>query len=103
MSTLGQDGLPPLPKIEGDLDLMLDVYTHHSLRYSGAPMNGDYGDTERLANLGSKVLDLVVTYHLFSVKPLKSARDMGVIVNWPFHIEDLTSVVTDERSRNNNR
>ncbi|PPQ78054.1 hypothetical protein CVT25_015599 [Psilocybe cyanescens] len=76
MSTPGQDSLPPLPKIEGDLDLMLDVYTHHSLRYSGAPMNGDYGDTERLAELGSKVLDLAVTYHLFSVKPLKSARDM---------------------------
>ncbi|KAF8956063.1 hypothetical protein BDZ97DRAFT_1853487 [Flammula alnicola] len=64
-----QTDLPPLPKIDGDVDLMLDVYTHSSLRFDTAPMNDDYGDTHRLAELGAKVLDLAVTYHLYSERP----------------------------------
>ncbi|KAF8203844.1 hypothetical protein BJ912DRAFT_941196 [Pholiota molesta] len=63
-------GLPPLPKIEGDIDLMLDVYTHSSLRMPETPMNDDYGDTPRLRELGQRVLELVVTYHLFNERPM---------------------------------
>jgi len=62
--------LPPLPKIDGDVDLMLDVYTHSSLRQAGViRMNENYGDTLRLEDLGAKVLDLAVTVHLYNERP----------------------------------
>lgn len=68
--------LPPLPKIDGDVDLMLDVYTHSSLRAT-ARMNETYGDALRLEQLGSKVLDLAVTIHLFNERPpLNTAQEM---------------------------
>ncbi|PPQ99570.1 hypothetical protein CVT24_005358 [Panaeolus cyanescens] len=62
--------LPPLPPVEGDMELLLDVYTHPSLNQPGAPLRGDYGDTGRLSDLGAKVFDMAVTYHLFAKKPL---------------------------------
>lgn len=63
--------LPPLPKIDGDVDLMLDVYTHSSLRPTTVPptMNDNYGDTLRLQDLGAKVLDLAITVHLYNERP----------------------------------
>ncbi|KAF9015662.1 ribonuclease III domain-containing protein [Cyathus striatus] len=61
--------LPPLPRIEGNTDLLLDVFTHKSLRFDGAPLNDDYGDTERLAEMGAKVVELAVTFHFYSIKP----------------------------------
>lgn len=70
--------LPPLPRIEGDVDLMLDVYTHSSLRFGGAPMNDDYGDTERLAELGAKVLELTVTNQLFLHRPFLHSKEIQV-------------------------
>lgn len=70
--------LPPLPKIEGDVDLVLDVYTHKSLRFGGAPMNEDYGDTDRLAELGARILELAVTFHFYSKKPMMSSNDIAV-------------------------
>lgn len=73
--------LPPLPKIEGDVDLMLDVFTHSSLRFGSASMNEDYGDTERLAELGAKVLELTVTNHLFSQRPFLHCKDMQVTLS----------------------
>ncbi|EAU85958.1 hypothetical protein CC1G_02981 [Coprinopsis cinerea okayama7 len=60
--------LPPLPKIEGDVELLLDVFTHKSLRMTGAPLNEDYGDTDRLAELGAYVLQMVVATHWFHAK-----------------------------------
>ncbi|KAF8078924.1 hypothetical protein FPV67DRAFT_85355 [Lyophyllum atratum] len=69
---------PPLPKIEGDVDLLLDVYTHKSLRYPGAPMNDDYGDTDRLAELGAQTLELAVTMHYYSKKPMLTAEDIVI-------------------------
>ena len=70
--------LPPLPRIDGDVDLMLDVYTHSSLRFGGAPMNDDYGDTERLAELGAKVLELTVTNQLFRQRPFLHSKEIQV-------------------------
>lgn len=70
--------LPPLPKIEGDVDLVLDVYTHNSLRFGGAPLNEDYGDTDRLAELGAKILELAVTFHFYSKKPMMISTDIAV-------------------------
>ncbi|KAG6841770.1 hypothetical protein C0991_007099 [Blastosporella zonata] len=69
--------LPPLPKIEGDTDIILDVYTHDSLRFAGTQMNDDYGDTKRLAELGSRILDLAVTSHFFSKRPLLQAHEIA--------------------------
>lgn len=71
--------LPPLPKIEGDVDLLLDVFTHGSLRYGqNVGMNDEYGDTDRLAELGNRILDLAVTFHYFSKRPIISATDVAV-------------------------
>ena len=70
--------LPHLPKIAGDVDLLLDVYTHKSLRFGGAPLNDEYGDTERLAELGHRVLDLAVTFHFYARKPMLSASEIAV-------------------------
>jgi len=67
--------LPPLPTIVGE-DLLLDIYTHKSLIPSGAPMNEEYGDTDRLADLGARVLDLAVTFHLHSKRPMLSALEV---------------------------
>ena len=60
--------VPPLPRIEGNSDLFLDVHTHKSLRPNAAP-NEHWGDTDRLAELGCKVLEMAVTYHFFSLRP----------------------------------
>lgn len=70
--------LPPLPKIKGDIDLLLDVYTHSSLRFDGAPMNDDYGSTDRLVELGEKVLELVVTNHFYLEKPFLDSEQLQI-------------------------
>lgn len=68
--------LPPLPKIDGDIDLMLDVYTHSSLSTTSG-MNETYGDTLRLEQLGAKVLDFAVTVHLYNEhSPLNTAEEI---------------------------
>jgi len=68
---------PPLPKLDNDLDLMLDVFTHESARISHE-LNQDYGDTDRLAEIGFKVYELATTNHFFSQSPLLSAQDLKV-------------------------
>ncbi|KAF5312589.1 hypothetical protein D9619_002795 [Psilocybe cf. subviscida] len=67
---------PPIPKLDNDVDLMLDIFTHSSLRYPNAPLNDDYGDTARLADLGAKILDAVVSYHFFAHKPNKTVAEI---------------------------
>ncbi|KAL1699512.1 hypothetical protein EV121DRAFT_296094 [Schizophyllum commune] len=61
-------GLPPLPKIEGDLEILMDVFTHDSLKEDDelTHMNDDYGNTARLREIGDRVLDLAVTFHYYS-------------------------------------
>ena len=69
--------LPPaLPTIE-DHELFLEVHTHRDLK---PPPQGDlaWGDNERLADLGAKALDAVVTYHFFEQRPCLSAEDIAV-------------------------
>jgi len=71
--------LPPLPKIDGNIDLMLDVYTHSSLRPTDATieMNDTYGDIQRLEELGTKILDLAITLHFYNERPsLNTAEDI---------------------------
>ncbi|KAK0208743.1 hypothetical protein DFS33DRAFT_1305385 [Desarmillaria ectypa] len=68
--------LPPLPKINGDYNIMLDVYTHNTARPHAGAMDEEYGNTERLEELGKRMLNLAVTCHFFSVKPHLSAEDI---------------------------
>ena len=91
--------LPPLPKIEGDVDLMLDVYTHSSLRFGGAPMNDDYGDTERLAELGAKVLELTVTNQLYSQRPFLNSKEIQVRCMGISHLVSLSMLWINIRRR----
>ena len=73
--------LPPIPEIGGDVDLLLEVYTHASLRDPNhTQMNAEYGDTDRLAELGAGALDLAVTNYFYSVKPFLSVTDIRVCV-----------------------
>jgi dsRNA-specific ribonuclease len=66
--------IPPLPKITGDS--ILEVFTHRSLRYPGAPSNELFGDNERLAVLGAKALDTAVIYALFYKRPMRTAEEL---------------------------
>lgn len=68
--------LPPLPQLEGSL--LLDVFTHNSLHYDGKTSNEDFGDNNRLADLGTQVLNLVVTQRLFFKKPMLTATEIVV-------------------------
>ncbi|KAH7930606.1 hypothetical protein BV22DRAFT_1028326 [Leucogyrophana mollusca] len=64
---------PALPALEGDI--MLDIYTHRSM-LNGINRESAYGDTERLAELGASVFDMIVTYNIFSERPMLNARDL---------------------------
>lgn len=66
---------PLLPKITGEL--ILQVFTHKSLRRSTGILHDECSDNERLAELGSKVLETVVTYNLFAQLTV-TAREIQV-------------------------
>ncbi|KAJ8474516.1 hypothetical protein ONZ51_g7179 [Trametes cubensis] len=68
--------LPPAPKIDGEA--MLEVFVHKSMKFPGAPLNNDspYGDSDRLAALGHKILEAAYTDVLFSQRPMLKAEDM---------------------------
>jgi hypothetical protein len=68
--------LPPLPKLTGDI--ILDVFTHKSLRVNATPTNDLCGDNDRLAELGEKVLNMTTTDVLFNQNPILSAGDISV-------------------------
>ena len=71
--------LPPIPVIGGDIDLLLEVYTHSSLRNPNhTQMNEEYGDTDRLAELGASALDLAVTNYFYLVRPFLSGTEINV-------------------------
>lgn len=75
--------VPPLPKIDGDAHIILDVYTHNSLRGhlgSASDPNDEYGDADRLALLGKEVLDLAITHYWYRKMPLISAEQLMVII-----------------------
>lgn len=71
---------PPIPEIGGDVDILLEVFTHASLRSSYTQMNAEYGDADRLAELGASALDLSVTNYFYSVRPFMSATEIQVCV-----------------------
>ncbi|KAH7916468.1 hypothetical protein BJ138DRAFT_1052838 [Hygrophoropsis aurantiaca] len=64
---------PALPTLEGDI--MLDVFTHRSM-LSGITHDTTYGDTERLAELGESVFEMIITYILHSERPVLQADEL---------------------------
>ena len=69
---------PAAPHLRGET--ILDVFTHRSLRLPGAQMDEDseFGDNERLAVLGEKVLELAVTFALFNKRPMLKGEEIEV-------------------------
>ncbi|KAF8868204.1 hypothetical protein BD779DRAFT_1600918 [Infundibulicybe gibba] len=64
-TTMQNNNIPPIPDIKGDTNVLLDLFYHHSLQPPGLRHDTDYGDIDRLNELGGKVLELVITKHLF--------------------------------------
>ncbi|THH14357.1 hypothetical protein EW146_g5967 [Bondarzewia mesenterica] len=84
--------LPPLPSLDGDL--MLDVYTHKSIRYSGAPMNDEYGDIERVNAIGKRVLAVGVATALFEKKPMFTAAELEAHIDKTLSDSNIDAWVT---------
>ncbi|KAF7320468.1 hypothetical protein MKEN_00831700 [Mycena kentingensis (nom. inval.)] len=63
------------PRIEGDIDLSLEVYTHASLK-QGWSANPEYGDFDRLLLLGGSVIEQTLIAHYFRQQPLLSAPEI---------------------------
>ncbi|KAF7347719.1 hypothetical protein MVEN_01529100 [Mycena venus] len=69
------NSIPALPKIEGDVDIILDIYCHSSLKGNDS-MNEEYGDVDRLVELGSRALDMTLAVHLFYKRPMLLAEQI---------------------------
>ncbi|KAJ7361596.1 hypothetical protein DFH08DRAFT_952137 [Mycena albidolilacea] len=71
------NNIPALPKIEGDVDILLDIYCHQSLKGNeDDSINEEYGNTDRLVELGGRVLDLTLVAHLFYRRPMLLAEQI---------------------------
>lgn len=66
--------LPLAPKLENEV--YMEVYTHPSIKPPYGFRNDNFGDSARLAELGSHVLPMVVTWCLFSKQPLLTADEI---------------------------
>ncbi|KIM70260.1 hypothetical protein SCLCIDRAFT_1207573 [Scleroderma citrinum Foug A] len=61
---------PPLPALEGEL--LLEVFSYRSSKYTP----DGHESSERLAELGSSVLNMVIVYTLFSKRPLIAGHEL---------------------------
>ena len=79
-STMPSDppSMPPHPQIHAEA--MLEVFVHRSIRFPGVPLNTEtaYGDADRLAILGGKMLQLAYASVLFDQRSLLNAADLEV-------------------------
>jgi hypothetical protein len=91
------NGVPPLPELTGDV--LLEVFTHRSLRFSGAPMNDEFGDSERLAILGAEVMELITTYCLFCKRPMLKADEIEVCITFWYTYALLISLFLCSRPK----
>ncbi|KAI0307675.1 hypothetical protein B0F90DRAFT_1621845 [Multifurca ochricompacta] len=64
--------LPPLPPVQSDAALA--IFVHRSFKPSGS--NDRFGDSERLALLGQRVLCMVVAEIFFEKRPMLEANDL---------------------------
>lgn len=69
---------PPIPKLNGEV--LLDVFTHRSLRFNGAPLDStsEYGDNMRLAVLGDAIMRASVIDTLFRKRPMLTSTQIEV-------------------------
>jgi dsRNA-specific ribonuclease len=70
--------VPLLPPLQSDL--ILQVFTHKSLRRPKVSP-ADYGDNERLSELGKVALDVATTHALFLKRPYLEVADISVSVS----------------------
>jgi len=68
--------VPPLPPINNDL--LLQVFTHKSLRRPNVSPN-HYGDNERLSDLGETAFELTMTNILFGKRPFLNASEIAAL------------------------
>ncbi|KAJ7597474.1 hypothetical protein C8J56DRAFT_851701 [Mycena floridula] len=74
---MSQANLPPLPTINGDVDLVLDLYTHSSISQMMATgLNEDYGDVPRLAEIGRTAVDFALNAHYYFKRPFLTAQQI---------------------------
>ena len=69
---------PLRPQLSGEM--FLQVSTHKSLRRKGSP--DQFGDNERMIELGKSVFDLVLTLHLHRKRPMLKVKDLAVRGAW---------------------
>jgi len=66
--------IPRLPELSGEI--ILEVFTHKSLRRPKSTHGADYCDNERLSELGRNALQTAVTNIVFSRMPSLNAREI---------------------------
>lgn len=66
---------PFIPRLNG-IEMILQVFTHKSLRRPAVDPNADLYDNERLSALGEKVVESAVTYCLFAKRPILTVEEM---------------------------
>ena len=71
---------PPLPPVQSDTALV--IFVHSSLKSS--VQNERFGDADRLACLGQKVLHMVIAETLFEKRPMLGAIEL--IVSSPYNV-----------------
>lgn len=102
ISMATDSALPPAPPIDGEA--MLEVFVHRSMKFTGAPLGDSiYGDGQRLAALGSKVVDAVYTDVYFNRKPMLRAEELKVSSGVGEHDRCLYFASHSRRSRSNCR
>ncbi|KAJ7638303.1 hypothetical protein FB45DRAFT_398520 [Roridomyces roridus] len=78
--------LPSIPIVEGDF--IIDLYLHPSLQSDA--VNDDYGDMNRLQQLGQYALNLVLHTHFFRARPILTAAQIA---------DEVTAAITDAKLR----
>ena len=68
--------LPALPRIGSET--ILEVFTHRTLRFSGAQDDSEYGNSDRLAAIGRTVLETAITMVLFNKRPMITGDEIKV-------------------------
>ncbi|KAJ7070897.1 hypothetical protein C8F01DRAFT_1108264 [Mycena amicta] len=83
--------ISPLPKIEGDFDILLELFTHSSLKDEGLGLhNEEYGDLDRLIKLGATAVENALCRHYFYKRPILAAEQISV---------EIQNAITPEKLR----
>jgi hypothetical protein len=83
---------PPLPLL--DSPVLLEIFTHDSLRQDSLPVHPSYRDRYRLSFLGEHTLKHAVAYCYFQLKPLLSVREIQVGIYYYYSVS-ITNQFTE--------